>query len=209
MRRAGRIVNDWPTNFKIGETTLTRAQELISGLGPTTLEGVIGNFQRAVDESYQKTRQTDFIFGAVSKQGEARLYVSFHDEGPATLVEMLTGNPVAIGHPHAVAAFSSEELGSGPIYPPPAGHVDHTLVLPQIYLGRFQKALPHGGSTVGYPMQVMLISRLGEQTLHQSSLEDGSDRFKRYTAGPGEVCSEYLEARRQIQRPRMPRHKKQ
>ena len=165
----------------------------------------LGNFQRAVDESYQKARKADFIFGGVSKQGKARLYASFHDEGPGQLVEILTEKPVAIGHSDAVAAFSSEEPGLGPIYPPPGGHVDHTLVLPHINLVSFQQALLHGGPTVGYPMQVMLITGAGEQTLHQSSLDEGSDKFERYTAEPGEVRSEYLEERRSRQRPQMRR----
>ena len=194
-------------NVRIGETTLTRAQELISELGPTDLESITNSLQRAVYESYQEKRKTDFILGAVSRHGEARLYASFHDEGPGFLFEVRGEKPLAIGHPDAVAALGSEEPASGPIYPPPGGHVDDTLVLPLIHLGRFQKALPNGGPTVGYPMQVLLISRRGEETLHQSTLEEGSERFKRYTAKPGEVHSEYLDDRRQSQRPRARRRR--
>ena len=93
---------------------------------------------------------------------------------------------MAIGHPDARAAFWPEQI-SGTPYPPPGGNVNAEMVLPQLHPVRFQKALLPGEDTVGYPMQMLLISRGGEQTLHQSSLHEGSTGFKRYTAGPGEA----------------------
>ena len=92
---------------------------------------------------------------------------------------------MAIGHPDALAAFWPEQI-SGTPYPPPGGNVNAEMVLPQLHPVRFQKALLPGEDTVGYPMQVLLISRGGEQTLHQSSLHEGSTGFKE-TAGPGEA----------------------
>ena len=63
---------------------------------------------------------------------------------------------------------------SGTPYPPPGGNVNAEMALPLLHPVRFQKTLLPGEDTVGYPMQMLLISRGGEQTLHQSSLHEGS-----------------------------------
>ena len=104
----------------------------------------------------------------------------------SSIVAEVTSEKVAIGYPDARAAFRPEQI-SGTPYPPPGGDVNTEMVLPQLHPVRFQKTLLPDEDTVGYPMQILLIYRGGEQTLHQSSLHEGSTGFKRYTAGPGEA----------------------
>ena len=188
-------------DVEIAEKTLALVQRSI--LPPITFEMIVDNLNIAVERFYRKDRPTYFVLGAVSPGGDARTYAIDHQLGPTPAEE--ASKLIAIGHAEAQAAFWTE-LGRIPEAPlhqigenPMAEF--HLHALP--YISTFVRALDGGGESVGFPMQLMLLSEFGEQTLHLNSIEDGVRWSNRLSASPGEVRSAYREPERRRLSPTM------
>jgi len=188
-------------DVEIGEKSLSFAQRLILRAPAITFKVISERLQIAVERLYRKNRPTHFVVGAVSPNGEARIFIIDHEHGPHP--HDFTNKLVAIGDQKAQAAFMTElsRIPEGPLHQLGKDSLAefHLHALP--YVSTFARALVQGGETVGYPMQVMLITEFGEETLQLLGLENSvAKRFKKLTTGPGEVVSLF----RQQERIRLP-----
>ncbi len=177
-------------DVEIGEKSLALVQSSIGSVDRITFDVIVASFKDGVDRFYRRSRPTSFVLGAVSAAGEARMFFVDHKLGPVPREE--TGKFLTIGHPDALAAFVTElgEIPEGPLHQLGADPLAefHLHALP--YVSTFARALVRGGETVGFPMQIMLVTEFGEETLHLTSMESAdTPRFEKLSAGPGEVRS--------------------
>jgi hypothetical protein len=188
-------------DVEIGEKSLALVQKLFLKRDSITFETVCEDVKVGVERFRKADRPTHFVVGAVSPSGEVRLFKVDHNDGPVPTE--VTERFVSVGYPDAQTSFSSE-LTQIPHEPPldlfgqlgsdPLGEV-HLQALP--YVNTFSRALSHGGDTVGFPMQVVIITEYGEEALGVLGLVDSdSGGVVRVSAEPGEVRSMYREHER-------------
>ena len=177
-------------DVEVGEKSLALVQRSIGRVDRITFDVIVASFKAGVERFYSKSRPTYFVLGAVSAAGEARMFFADYELGPVP--REAKGKLLAIGDPDAQAAFKAElgRIPEGPLHQlgqDPLAEF-HLHALP--YVSTFARALVRGGETVGFPMQIMLVTEFGEETLHLTSMESAdTPRFEKLSAGPGEVSS--------------------
>jgi hypothetical protein len=184
----------------IAENMLSAAQELLGDTHPISFDSIQASLEVSVGRFFDKQRPIALVVGAVSPHGESRVFKVEPDSGP--VVHEVTSKVALIGYPDAKSAFSLKHCPRGPVHQIQQNRLAEFHMHAFPYVMMFKGAIAEGGETVGFPMQVMLVTEFGEQTLMLSAI-DSSDAFQNLSAGPGEVFSGFRDHERTKVRHRM------
>ena len=175
----------------VAERTLALVQRnLREQAEPLSFPSISQKLQQAVKSFYTENCRLNILVGAVGPGGDARILRVDHGRGPEVFEE--PNQLAVIGHPTAQAAFLDEPIPEGPQHSLPNSPINGPALFlrsAQPYISKLANGLRHGGVTVGFPLQIMLITQFGEIALQLLSIGEGSPSLERISASPSEVRS--------------------